>query len=320
MAKLNRWQKEMNRIATGADAKTEKRLKSIFEKTSKELEFQMTDLLKGDKVKFWQLFRASTLQDMQGQVSSLLYNNYQDVLDEGLSYLQLKQQLGWDEVFYQSSQQLNVDFNRIDLNQAYSLASFSEEELADRLSENLYKDTPQLAERIVNRLDTTLLTGTSSQKIAKELMKDVHDVLQKELNTEYNKAIRIVRTENTRISGVAKQNSMEHVESLGIEAKKMWVASLDNRTRGTHQHLDGQVVGIDEEFVSQSGSTSLAPSNFGVPHEDINCRCKIVTLVEDYKPTTRRAVVYDGEGNKTGTKLVPYTNYKEWEKANEIEA
>ena len=311
---LNKWQRELARITGKADKKTEKRLKSIFEKTLKTLEFEMEDLLNQDKVKFWQLFRASALQDMQNQVNSVLYKNYEEVMNESLSYLQLKQQLSWDEVFYDATQQLNIDFNRVDLNQAYSLANFSEDELAERLSENLYSNTEQLAGRVVNRLDNTLLTGVSSQKIAKELIPDIRDVLQKELNTEYNKAIRIVRTESTRISGTAKQNSMEHIETLGIEAKKMWVSSLDNRTRGSHQHLDGQIVGIDEEF-EVNGSTAKAPGGFGVAEEDIHCRCKVVTLIEDYKPTTRRVSVYDEEGNKTGTELVSYKTYEEWSEA-----
>lgn len=311
---LNKWQKELARITVKADKATEKRLKSIFEKTLKTLEFEMEDLLSQDKIKFWQLFRASTLQDMQSQVNSVLYDNYDEIMNESLSYLQLKQQLGWDEVFYDATQQLNIDFNRVDLNQAYSLANFSEDELANRLSENLYSNTEQLAGRVVNRLDNTLLTGVSSQKIAKELIPDIKDVLQKELNTEYNKAIRIVRTESTRVSGTAKQNSMEHIETLGIEVKKMWVSALDNRTRGSHQHLDGQIVGIDEEF-EVNGERAKAPGGFGTPHNDINCRCKVVTLIEDYKPTTRRVSVYDDEGNKTGTELVDYKTYEEWSEA-----
>src|SRR5699024_5666563 len=152
---MNKWQRELARITGKADKKTEKRLKSIFEKTLKTLEFEMEDLLSQDKIKFWQLFRASTLQDMQNQVNSVLYENYEEVMNESLSYLQLKQQLSWDVVFYDATQQLNIDFNRVDLNQAYSLANFSEDELAERLSERLYSNTEQLAERVVDKLDHT---------------------------------------------------------------------------------------------------------------------------------------------------------------------
>lgn len=311
----NRWQREMERISQHADKATERRLREIFAKTLKQLEYQTNDLLDNDTIKFWQLFRMSALQNMQNQVGSVLYDNYEALMDESLSYLMLKQQLGWDEPLYQASQELNIDFNRVDLNQAYALANYKEEELAGLLSERLYSNTEQLANGVVDKLDTLLLTGTSSQKIAKELIPEINKVLQAELNSEYNKAIRIVRTENTRIQGRAKQASMEYSESLGIQMKKRWVSALDRRTRSTHQDLDGVTIPIDEKFVL-NGHEADGPGDFGVAEEDIHCRCKAITIVEDYEPTTRRASVYDNEGNKTGTKLVSYTNYHEWAEEN----
>lgn len=305
----------MERISQNADKATERRLREIFAKTLKQLEYQTNDLLDNDTIKFWQLFRMSALQNMQNQVNSVLYDNYEELLDESLSYLQLKQQLGWDEPLYQASQELSIDFDRINLNQAYALANYKEEELAVLLSERLYSNTEQLANGVVDKLDTLLLTGTSSQKIAKELIPDINKVLQAELNSEYNKAIRIVRTENTRIQGRAKQASMEHSESLGIQMKKRWVSALDRRTRSTHQDLDGVTIPVDEEF-TLNGHEADGPGGFGIASEDINCRCKVITIVEDYEPTTRRASVYDNEGNKTGTELVSYTNYHDWAKEN----
>ena len=302
---MNQWQKEMERIARRADSQTEARLRSIFQKTLKTLEEEAEHLLTQDKVKFWQLFRASTLQNMQDQVGQILYDNYESVLGESLTYLQLKQQLGWDEAFYETSQRFNADFDRIDLNRAYALATYSEDELADRLSKNLYSNTVQLADRVVDRMESSLLTGLSSQKIAAELVKDVKDVLQKELNSEYNKAIRIVRTENTRIAGQAKQNSLQHAESLGIEIKKQWVSALDNRTRSSHGHLDGQTIGVDEYF-EIGGDRALAPGGFSRPENSINCRCTMISVIEDYKPVTRRI----------GKELTEYKSYQEWKEAS----
>lgn len=309
--KLNRWQKEMERISQNADKATEKRLREIFAKTLKQLELQTDDLLDQDVVKFWHLFRASALQDMQNQVGSILDDEYKEVFRESLDYLKFKQQLGWDEPLYQVYQQFDVDFNRVDLNQAYALANYKESELADLLSERLYSNTGQLANRVVDKLDNLLLTGMSSQKIAKELKPDIKNVLITELDSEYKKAIRIVRTENTRIQARAKQNSMEYSESLGIEMNKMWVASLDRRTRSSHQDLDGKIVGVNEKF-EFDGHEADGPGGFGIPHLDINCRCKVVTIVEDYKPVTRREAIYNEQGEKVGSQLVKYKTYKEW--------
>ena len=139
-------------------------------------------------------------------------------------------------------------------------------------------------------------------------------MLKKEVNSEYNKAIRIVRTENTRIAGQAKQNSLQHAESLGIKMKKRWVASLDRRTRSSHGHLDGQIIGVDEYFEAD-GYRALAPGGFGVAHLDIHCRCIIISVIEGYEPTTRRAAIYDESGNKTGSEIIKYKTYDEWKQA-----
>ena len=98
----------------------------------------------------------------------------------------------------------------------------------------------------------------------------------------------------------------------------MWVSNLDSTTRARHQHLDGQKVDYDDYFES-GGEKALGPGLFSSAKEVINWRCKVVNVVEGYDPPRRRASVYD-KGIKTGTKLVPYTNYKEWKKANEIKA
>ena len=211
--------------------------------------------------------------------------------------------MGW--CFYETSQSFNADFNRINLNQAYTLANYSEEELANRLAGRLYSNSNELANRIVDKLDKTLLTGMSTQRIARELMPDIKDMLKKEVNSEYSKAIRIVRTENTRISGEAKQNSLQHAESLGIEMKKQWVSSLDSRTRSSHGNLDGKTIGVDEYF-ELGGDRALAPGGFSRAENSINCRCTMISVIEDYKPVTRRV----------GKELTKYKSYREWKEAS----
>lgn len=313
MVKLNKWQKELQKHALKADKDIEKRLREIFFQTLKQIESEIGELLVDDKVKFWKVYRLSVLQNMQNQLLGVLNDKYIELSDETVSYLELKQQLGWDEIFYQANQ-IGFVLDRVSLNKAYSLANYSTDELADLLSDRLYSDTPELAKNVVSKLDTLLLTGKSSQNIAKELMQDVNKVLQRELETEYNKAIRIVRTENTRIYGRAKQKSMEHTKSLGIETKKMWVAAMDKRTRSNHSKLDGVVIGVDEEF-EIDGDKALAPGGFSRPEHSINCRCKIVTIIDDEIPQTRRVATFDENGNKNGSKIIKYKNYEEWKEA-----
>jgi ribosomal protein L19E len=58
---------------------------------------------------------------------------------------------------------------------------------------------------------------------------------------------------------------------------KKWLATKDNRTRDTHQSLNGQEVGINEMFVSQSGARLAFPGDPNAPAaESVACRCSMV--------------------------------------------
>ncbi|MFX3970855.1 hypothetical protein ACJBXH_11835, partial [Streptococcus suis] len=63
------------------------------------------------------------------------------------------------------------------------------------------------------------------------------------------------------VSAIARQRSKKEAVDLGIEFKKMWVATLDKRTLNTHQHLDGQQVG-PEDYFEHNGLRTLQPHMF----------------------------------------------------------
>ncbi|HDH4171202.1 TPA: phage head morphogenesis protein [Staphylococcus aureus] len=149
-----------------------------------------------------------------------------------------------------------------------------------------------------------IMNGDGYIKVAKEI--------EKELQTTQVKAERIARTEMHRAQSQAKLDSAMQLKNNGLEPKKKWHATLDNRTRHTHRHLDGVVKEVDEPFES-SGCSGQAPGLFiGVSSakENINCRCSmLIFLDENDLPTERRA---RGDDGKTYT--VGDMTYREWEK------
>lgn len=54
---------------------------------------------------------------------------------------------------------------------------------------------------------------------------------------------------------------------------KTWITQRDDKVRDTHWYLDGLTVKIDEYFYTLNGDSALHPMGFGIPEEDINCRC-----------------------------------------------
>lgn len=66
-----------------------------------------------------------------------------------------------------------------------------------------------------------------------------------------------------------------------ITARDGLVRGNDPKDRASHVDMDGQVVGIDEDFEDPlSGNSGPAPGMFNAPEDDINCRCTTGGLYE----------------------------------------
>lgn len=82
------------------------------------------------------------------------------------------------------------------------------------------------------------------------------------------------QTETHRLFNEAKFQAGEDAENSDeFVVQKMWDAILDERTRPTHFELDGTVKNLNEDFTTFLGNVAPAPGMFGVPEEDVNCRC-----------------------------------------------
>ncbi len=95
----------------------------------------------------------------------------------------------------------------------------------------------------------------------------------------------IARTESTRAVSAAREEALvQAVEELQIDPAtvvRRWNTTQDGRERDTHAELDGQEVGMTEQFQSPSGARALQPGAFGVAAEDVQCRCVVTVSFED---------------------------------------
>ncbi|MDD4985903.1 MAG: phage minor head protein [Dehalococcoidales bacterium] len=147
------------------------------------------------------------------------------------------------------------------------------------------------------------------QSIAQgEGVSDLTARIKYDLERNANDALRIARTETTRVQNWAKQDSYEHAAARGLPVKKRWVATLDSKTRDRHANLDGETVDTKAPF---SNGLMFPGDQGGPPEEVINCRCSMVTVVSGYDNAYayRRARGVDGKNE-----VVPYKTYREWEK------
>jgi hypothetical protein len=135
-------------------------------------------------------------------------------------------------------------------------------------------------------------------------IKKVLELLKLEILT-YNQRIKtLFVAENTRSQSKATEYIYEKAQQKGVNFEKVWVATLDYRTRDAHRTLDGKKADKDGYFHYGAYSTK-APAMFGVPSLDINCRCTTIAKFSDEEYKNRKENI----GRKP---IITYKNYDEW--------
>ena len=130
------------------------------------------------------------------------------------------------------------------------------------------------ANKIKRIVEAGLLNGDSVDEMARELERDVI--------FSAKRARTIARTESTKAVNMATDQAYTTAANNGINIRKEWLSSRDDKVRDTHVELDGQIVNVNEKFVVPStGDSTDTPAGFGIASEDINCRCTLIPVIED---------------------------------------
>lgn len=84
--------------------------------------------------------------------------------------------------------------------------------------------------------------------------------------------VRIAETETHRDANTAALDT-----AIRAGAKfKTWATMLDDKVRSTHDYLEGQTVGINDEFYTYDGDHASAPGLFTLAENNVNCRCELI--------------------------------------------
>lgn len=82
----------------------------------------------------------------------------------------------------------------------------------------------------------------------------------------------IVRIAETECHRDANAAAYDTAVKAGAK-EKTWRTMRDDKVRDSHYWLDGVTVPIDAEFYNDMGDKTMYPGQWGVPEEDVNCRC-----------------------------------------------
>ena len=163
------------------------------------------------------------------------------------------------------------------------------------------KDVLWNFQSIRNEVAKGIIKGESVNKIAKRLYTVIPDRNMAMLKTH-------ARTMVTSAQNQGRMERFKEAQSLGINIKKQWIATIDARTRFSHVMLDGQIRDLDEDFEVDGLKIREPADPFAHPSLTYNCRCTMNSILVDFPQefTERR-------DNETG-ELIKEMDFENWQK------
>lgn len=85
----------------------------------------------------------------------------------------------------------------------------------------------------------------------------------------------LARIADTEMHRIANTAALDTAKFAGAKTKT-WATMLDDRVRETHEYLEGQTVGMDDDFYTYDGDHAPAPGLFELAENNVNCRCELL--------------------------------------------
>lgn len=169
---------------------------------------------------------------------------------------------------YRISEAENVDFHLADEQTVKELMQNKNHTEFKTTSVNPKRDYEWNSKKIHSALTSAILQGKSIDKLA--------DSFYSVMKSDRASAIRNARTSFTSAQNAGRMASYEQATEMGIELKKEWICTHDDRTRDSHAEIDGERVAYDEEF---SNGLMYPADPKGEPAEVYNCRCTMRAIL-----------------------------------------
>jgi len=285
----------------------EKELVSIYKKALRSIKTEIAKMFEryGDSVNYSEMVKYNRLTNLEQTISKIIKKLTGEVIKTSKVTIKSIFEENYYRTGYaiENSLALQLYFGLLD-NNTIKAALYNP---MDRIKwpERLREHARIYVRAIKQELAQGLVEGKGYGEIAKRITE------KSEITA--TKAIRIIRTEGHRVQNASRIIALEKTEkaadNLGIKTERIWVATLDERTRSSHQKMDGQkarMINGELQFRFPSGVTTIGPGLSGIAEEDINCRCSVITKLSNHPPKLRK--------DNVSKKLISYMNYEEWKK------
>lgn len=150
---------------------------------------------------------------------------------------------------------------------------------------DIEKDKKWNAKKINAELLQAIENGESISKMSERLMK-VTDM-------DKTAAIRNARTMTTAFENLGRLDGMKKMQDNGIALQKEWLATMDDKTRDSHEELNGQKANIDEPFHSNLGDIMYPGDPNAEPSNFYNCRCTLTYDIQGFESTLPKGTILE---------------------------
>ena len=328
-------------MADTAHAKTdqkleemEKRLPAIYSRAEKAVQKKMADYAASIDKKSTELLQAykDAETEDEKQKAKKAYIRFYRQLVKSKEFVSLSATVA-DDLYkanveasaYINSQTPSIyalNYNYINEEMAKDIDGFKPQEITDTEAEKYSGYTQQTVDRKKDtdwnkdNLKKSVIAGSLLLLGASAIMKrSANSTVEKNRNSAsmHNSGM------GTDAENKARLDAMYRAEDMGNSLTKIWIATLDNRTRDSHAALDGAEIALDEIF--DNGCSRPRDPN-GTPAEVCNCRCSLKYGVGQAKGKTRSSRLgtvigsYKKPSSFKGTTSEEIANmtYEEWMK------
>jgi SPP1 gp7 family putative phage head morphogenesis protein len=298
--------------ADNAQLEIEKRLRKIYQDAQKELIKKLDEHTKRlnamDKVKRQQLEDGQITETqykswLRGQMfTGEQWKHKVDSLSETMLHaneqanaiIEGKRRAVFGKNYLYQARKISNDLNMgisFDLYDSSTVTRLlrDQPELLPRRKVDKEKDFAWNRENIANAVTQGIIQGDSIPALARRIAEKT--AFHNRKATE-----RYARTAMTGAQNAGRMEMLHEAQEMGIGVKKVWLATLDSRTRDAHAKLDGQEAEVDEPFKSEFGDIMYPGDPAANPANTWNCRCTLIYKYDKYP--MQNATRYDQENEE----------------------
>ena len=310
----------------------EKRLSAIYSREEKTVQKKMADYAKSIDEKSAELLQAykdAETEDEKRKAKKAYIRFYRQVV-KSKEFVSLSANVADDlyKANVEASTYINsktpsiyaLNYNYINSEMAKDIDGFIPQEITDAEAEKYSGYTQQTVDRKKDtdwnneNLRKSVLAGSL-------LLMDAYAIMKRsaKLTVEKNRNSATMHKNGmgTDAESKARLDGMYRAEDMGNSITKIWMATLDNRTRDSHAKLDGAEITLDDAFDNGLQRPRDPDGSFA---EICNCRCTLKYGVGQSKGATRSSRLGDVTGSYkksssfkgTTSEEIANMSYKEW--------